>query len=804
MGNRVITNKAISRFVFVVFGILTLGLSACDSPEEKAQAYYQNALQLFEEENFEKADLEFRNALQLDPNIADAWYHLALVEEKNGKIRQYAGDLFKTIELDANHVGAQVRLAKIMLFSGRPDEAREKTKLVKRLAPENPDVWSLQAAIFLQDKENTKALEAAAKAIALEKGHVEASLVIAVEALSSKAYDKALSVIAESRKIHPENVPLLLTKMRVFEFKKDKTGIEETFRELITIDPDNRQFRTNLTRFYLSEGSQNKAEAEIRSIAAENPEDTNAKLDIVRYLQSVSGTEVAKAELAKLIKEQPAEYIYQLALAEMHLLERDVESAKATLQAVITAAGTDEDGLNARVKLAELLLREGKIDDVNKLIEETLTVDNRNLQALTMRAALALDAGRIEDGITDLRSALKDQPDNSRATLLLARAHEMNGAVELADDRFDAAVKMSSGGPAESLQYAQFLIRRTNYDRSVRILQQSLKTAPKNRPLLTALAQVYLIQENWKGAEEIAGYLKQVDKDDPLSDQILGRSYAGQNDLEKSIEAFKSAQETLPNGVNTLVALTRLYVSQGKSEEAIKFLEEIVAAAPENYPAYLLIAQLQSASGNTDEAIKIYEKVISESPQYESSYYALFTNYVRNRDFVAAQNILDRGLKAIPNNYTLMMSQAGLYEIQEQYKEAISVYEEILKARPNVDVVANNLASLMSTIYDDEENLRLAYTYAKRFRSSSVPHFQDTLGWIHYKLGEFELATELLEDAVEKLPDFGTLRYHLGMSYLAENRKDKAKEEFSQAVEVGKSKSFLELDEAQRQLELLK
>ena len=790
--------------VLVICGLLFFALAACDSPEEKAQAYYQNALQLFEEENFEKADLEFRNALQLNPNIADAWYHLALVEEKNGKIRQYAGDLLKTIELDTNHVGAQVRLAKIMLFSGRPEEAREKSKLVIRLAPENPDVWSLQAAIFLQDKNNTEALKAAEKAIALEDGHVEASLVIAVEALGSKNYDKALDVIAKSRGVHPENIPLLLTKMRVFEFKKDKSGIEETFRELIKVDPENRQFRTNLTRFYLSDGNQNKAEAEIRSIADENPEDTNAKLDVVRYLQSVSGTEIAKAELAKLIEEQPTEYIYQLAMAEMYLLERDVEAAKTALRDVISKAGTDEDALNARVKLAELLLREGKIDEVNQLIEETLTADNRNLQALTMRAALALDAGRVEDGITDLRSALKDQPDNSRATLLLARAHEMNGAVELADDRFDAAVKMSSGGPAASLQYAQFLIRRTNYDRSVKILQQSLKSAPKNRPLLTALAQVYLIQQNWKGAEEIAGYLKKLDKDDPLSDQILGRSYAGQNDLDKSIEAFKSAHETVPSGVNTLVALTRLYVSQGRTDEAITFLNEIVAAAPDNYPAHLLIAQLQSSTGNEDEALKIYEKVIAESPKYESSYYALFTNYVRKRDFETAQDILDRGLKAIPSNYTLMMSQAGLYELQEQYKKAILVYEEILEARPNVDVVANNLASLISTIYDDEENLRLAYTYAKRFRSSSVPHFQDTLGWIHYKLGEFELATELLEDAVEKMPDFGTLRYHLGMSYLAENRKEKAIEELSKAVDIGKTNSFAELDETKRQLELLK
>lgn len=798
------TSLLIKKFTLLVSACLLLALTACDSPEEKAQAYYQNGLQLFEEENFEKADLELRNALQLDPNIADAWYHLALVEEKNGKIRQYAGDLVKTVELDANHIGAQVRLAKIMLFSGRVDEAREKTNLVMRLAPENPDVWSLQAAVLLRDGKNEEARKSAEKAISLEAGHVEASLVLAVGALGEKNLEQALSYIAVSRKIHPENVPLLLTKMRVLEIKKDKPGIEQAFRELIKIDPENRQFRTNLTRFYLSEGKKDKAEAEIRSIADQNPEDTNAKLDIIRYLQSVSGTDVAKAELEKIIKEQPEEYIYQLALAEMFLLERDTDSAKTTLNKVIESAGTEEDGLSARVKLAELLLREGKRDEVDTLLGETLAVDALNLQALTMRAALSLDAGRVEDGITDLRSALKNQPGNVRATLLLARAHEMSGAVELADDRFVAAVKMANASPEASQQYSQFLIRRGNHERAAKVLKESLKTNPKDRRLLTALAQVYLIQKNWKGAEEIASYLKKLDQDNPVSDQILGRAYAGQNNFEKSIEAFQQAHENVPNGVNTMVAMTRLYMAQGQTEEAVKFLSDIIEASPENYPARLLRAQLFAANGRDKEALESFEAIIAEKPDYESVYYALFTYHVRKKDYETAGAVIDRGFKVLPKNYTLLMSKAGLFELQEKYPDAIEIYKEILELRPNNDVVANNLASLLSVVHEDEENLRLAYTYAKRFRSSNVPHFLDTLGWIHYRLGEYELATELLEKAVEKMPDFGTLRYHLGMSYLAELNTEKGKAELAKAIEVGQDKPFPELEEAKKELGLIK
>ncbi len=797
-------NIGSKKLLSLLMGLVLFGLAACDSPEEKAQGYYQNGLQLFKEENYEKAGLEFRNALQLNGNIADAWYHLALVEEKEGKIRKYAGDLYKTIELDINHVPAQIRLAKILLFSGRMDEAEEKANLVMRLEPANADVWSLQAALLFRQKKNAEALVAAKKSLEIEPGHVEASLVIAVDAILVKNTEAALDIIAKSMEKHPENVPLLLTKMRVLQVQGDKVGIETAFRTLIKISPDNRQFRNSLTRFYLSEGKEDAAEAEIRAIAEENPDDNTAKLDIIRYLQSVSGMEVAKAELQKIIAEEPDEFIYQLALSEIALVEKDLSGAKTILQNVITAAGTEEDGLSARVKLAEILLRERKFDQVNALLEETIAVDNLNIEALTMRAALHLDAGRIESAVTDLRSALKNQPDSVKATLLLARAHEMNGAVELADDRFDAAYKMSNATPAATLQYAQFLTRRTNYERAEKILGRAVKIAPKNRQLLTTLAQIKLIRKDWKGAEAIAEFLRKLDKDNSVSDQILGRSFAGQKDFQKSLESFQKAYKNVPSGVNTLVAMVRLYVSQGQTEEAVKFLSDIAVATPDNYPARLLLAQLYAVTGKGDDAIAAYEAVISDKPDFQSAYYTLFTHYVRDRELVKAQEILDRGLKALPDNFTLMMSQAGVHELKKEFEAAIKVYEAILEKRPNVDVVANNLASLISTVYDDEENLRRAYTYAKRFRSSTIPHFQDTLGWIHYRLGEYELATELLEAAVKKMPDFGTLRYHLGMSYKAENDKKNAIEELTKAVELSKSRPFPEADEAMKALNLLK
>ncbi len=796
-------NLGRKKIIPLLVGTAMLGLAACDSPEEKAQAYYQNAVQLFEEENYEKAGLEFRNALQLNETIADAWYHLALLEEKAGKVREYAGDLFKTVELDPNHVPAQVRIGKLMLFSGRLSEAEEKSNMAMRLDPQNPDVWSLRSALLLRQDKHEEATEAALKALELEAGHVEGSLILAAQALTKKDPDTAIKYVEDSLKTHPDNVSLHLTKMRSLESKGDLDGIESVFRTLIEQNPENREFRNNLVRFYLTRDEKGKAEAEVRAIVTDNPDDEDAKIDLIRFLQVVNGTDKAVEELDKIIGANPEGYVYQLAKAELVLSTRNVEGAKEILQQVIQKAGTEEDGLSARVNLAEMLLREQDRAGAEKLIEETIAADPFHTNALLIRAGLKLDDGKIEDGITDLRSALRDEPDSVQATLLLARAHEMNGAIELAEDRFDAAYKISNAGALASMQYAQFLGRRAEYERAEDIIKRALRTSPRDAGLLTALAQAKLIQKDWQGAAEVAEQLRKLDKDNVVSDQILARSYAGQEDFDKSIESFRQAYENVPNGANTIVSLVRLYMSQGKPEEAEKFLRDIAAQDQGNVPARILLAQLLLVLDREDEAVQEYDKLVAEAPKEQNVYYTYVTYKIRKKDYDGAKEVLDKGRAALPESFTLLLTEAGIYELQKDYVKAISIYEDALKVRPNSDVVANNLASLISQVYDDEENLRKAYTYAKRFRSSQVPHFQDTLGWIHYRLGEYQLAVTLLEEAVEKAPEFGLLRYHLGMSYKAQNDKKQAMEHLSKAIEISKTRPFAEAEDAKKALEAL-
>ena len=80
--------KALVLILSCIFLVMAV---SCGSKEEKKMKFYNKGMALFEDAEYIKASLEFKNALQIDPKFTDAYYMLGKTALAQREIKQAFG-----------------------------------------------------------------------------------------------------------------------------------------------------------------------------------------------------------------------------------------------------------------------------------------------------------------------------------------------------------------------------------------------------------------------------------------------------------------------------------------------------------------------------------------------------------------------------------------------------------------------------------------------------------------------------------------------------------------------------------------
>lgn len=793
--------RRITRFcLFVGIAVSVLTFMACTSPAEQAQNYYKSGVELFEQGDSTKARLEFQNALQLAAGMTEATYGLALIAEKEADWEQVYRLLSRVVEQDPKHHEAHLKLGRILLAAGQLDAALGFSNTALELDPANPGVLSLRAAVLLKLEDIAGAIKYANAALEHDAENVEALVILASERLRAGEAREAIAYLDRGIVRDKNNITLQLIKIQAMEAGGDLDGAEAIFQQLIEAHPSMSALRQTLAQFYIRQGEQAKTEALLRSIAHDYPEQFQAKLDLIRFINTVHGAEASIRETKALIKQDPGNTDLRFVLADLYRHHNDQDAMVEVLQLVIADSGDNADGLKARGLLANLLLSQGNREQAKKLIREILSVDQRHENGVILKVMMALDERKLDEAVADLRMLLQDVPDSARGLRLLGHAHDLAGSPELAEGQYLRAFQASGMEVAYGLTYAEYLLKLGNGARAERVMESVLRKSPNNLDALKMLAQIRISLGNWAGAQQVADTIGRLDGQEPISDQIRGVALAGKNEYNASIAAFQNAFNAAEDPVQPMIALVRTYVAAGRLDDAVAFVDSVLKASPGNSNAVLLKGQLQQLQGDEAGAAESYRLVIRERPDSPLGYRNLASLNYRQQLYAEAEEVIRQGLAAVPGDIGLQLAKASLFEASDRIEDAIDVYERLIEERPNADIVANNLAALLSEHRSDEKSFARAYELARRFERSDIPQFTNTLGWVNHRFGRYSEAEHYLRDAVNKMPNMAIFRYHLGMNYLALQNKEAARRELQKAVELASVSPFSQFEHAQEKL----
>ncbi|HLA04584.1 MAG TPA: tetratricopeptide repeat protein, partial [Syntrophales bacterium] len=197
-------NGYFKKFVFIFF--LLSGLCALYGCESKTRdQFYAEGLEQMNKGNMGGAVVLFRNALEKDLNFFDARYQLATAYTAMGKYEQAEKEFQKLSRQNPSHTGMKLGLAKVYIFTNRPDMAIEKAGECLEKNPTDSTALEILGIGYAARNRPVEAEDYLTRAVKSDPGKMSAKLELARIYASTGKELKARALLDEVIRRDPKN-----------------------------------------------------------------------------------------------------------------------------------------------------------------------------------------------------------------------------------------------------------------------------------------------------------------------------------------------------------------------------------------------------------------------------------------------------------------------------------------------------------------------------------------------------------------------------------------------------------------------
>lgn len=792
-----------------------LALAGCKSDAERADEYFQSGLELLEAGDVDRAIVEFRNVFALEENHFEARMAMGNMHIEQGNLGAAYAQFLRVAEQYPDAFEARRTLAELAFVDGSWDEFARHGSAVVDMRPEDVRVQVIdlglkyREAVLAEDSPARQALTAPAEAILsdLPDSQILNNLLLDSYMRDNKLNDALVRMdvlIAQK----PENRQLYTRRLALLAQMQDADGLETQLREMVELFPGDNEIQGMVLRFYISQQRLDDAEAFLREISDPADEDPGLFLSLINFVAQTGGQDAARAEIERAIEVNPNPNRFRGMLALMNFQAGEQEQAIADMETILADADPALDETQEiKIILARMLAGTGNQVGARRLVEEVLSQNASSVEALKMQASWQLQADEVDEAIANLRIALDTAPEDVQAMNLMYEAYARLGNSDLAREFLAQAVQASGNAPEPSLRYARLLIEEERYLPAEDVLLPALRQASGNIELLDMLGQLYLRMEDIPRATQVIETLKRVNTEQArtvangLQAQVLSRQ-GGTEEALAYLESLASGEDA---GLRERLALLRARLQVGKTDEALTMAQELAAQNPDDITFKQVLAGAQAANGDlTGAEVSLREVTAAAPAQAEQAWLQLARIAARQGDVAKADAIVDEAIEATGRSANIMWAKAGMLEREADIDGAIAIYEELYAQNSSSLVVANNLASLLSTYRDDPESLERAWVVGRRLQGTDNPALQDTYGWLLFRRGQFEEALPYLESAAAALED-PIVEAHLGFAYVALERNEEALVQMQKAVDMaGPADTRARIEEARSEITRLR
>ncbi len=339
-------------------------------------------------------------------------------------------------------------------------------------------------------------------------------------------------------------------------------------------------------------------------------------------------------------------------------------------------------------------------------------------QAHLALAELAMQYKNPQLAIEEARRASSLEPDQDQAVILEARAMLADGDSNSALELLKKHALAKPSNTRLHLAYGAVLVQVGQMAAARAEFSSVLKQHPGDADALYSLGLLALHDTQLQQAEEYFTRLLHTGQRDNAARYFLGNT----SELAKRYPEALRWYRQVDGGNNWLAAqigVARVLINQQKPEAARGYMDNAVSMDPDDGEKLRLTeAQLFSDSGDNKTALQVLNQGVGENPGSSALLYERALLLEQSGDTAAAENDLRAILSRDPDDADALNALGYiLTEHTTQYREARGYITKALQLKPG------------------------------------DPAIIDSMGWVEYRLGNYQQALSYLRKSYARLAD---------------------------------------------------
>lgn len=339
---------------------------------------------------------------------------------------------------------------------------------------------------------------------------------------------------------------------------------------------------------------------------------------------------------------------------------------------------------------------------------------------------------------------------------------------------FNHALSLKENYTAAALNKARVLHKLGETEEALVWLDDLHDAMPKHKGIGVLRARVLIDLKRYSEARAAFQYLYQLFPDDSSIQLSLGLLNIELQEYDSAIATLTPLTLTQPISNEAYFYLARIAELQEDFPRALRNLRQ-VQEGRQFLPAQLQIVRILIDKEDMNAARDHLSKTRGQYPQFNTQLVQLEIELLlKEKDFEEAYGVADLAIKDDPNNIDFLYSRGLIAEKLNNIVQLESDLRKIIEIEPEN---AEAMNALGYTLADKTDRLDEAQVLVQKALALAPknPAIIDSLGWIHYRLGNLDKSLELLQSAYKDFPDH-EVAAHLGEVLWQLGRTEEAKE----------------------------